>query len=237
MLAEAPENIPLRIIHRAALDNHAVLFRFRQAAEPYLQRLEGQNAPIQGITDPYKELRWALERLAGAFRLIARKGYLEGAAGHISLRDPQASTTLTSTSTPHCTRPTPTSTQHAIPTVSTEKPGLASVYDMFGRVAFEANEGERIVAALGNMRCAALKDHGLLTTGKTVGEMAFLYSLMENSCRVQLLAEAAAASEIEKHICSQEEAEYTYRITTPEAMLLEFQPDYEFKLAVSGEFF
>ncbi|KAB8237301.1 class II aldolase/adducin N-terminal [Aspergillus alliaceus] len=96
-------------------------------------------------------------------------------------------------------------------------PGKA--WSRFG-VAFEANEGERIVAALGNMRCSVLKDHGLLTTGKTVGEIAFLYSLMENSCRVQLLAEAAAASEIEKHICSQEEAEYTYRITTPEAYVV-----------------
>lgn len=51
----------------------------------------GRSAPIEGIptfTDPYKQRRWALERMAGAFRVMARKGYLEGTAGHISVRDP-----------------------------------------------------------------------------------------------------------------------------------------------------
>lgn len=57
----------------------------------------GRSAPIQGIpkfTDPYKKRRWALERLAGSFRVIARKGYLEGTAGHISVRDPVDLTTF-----------------------------------------------------------------------------------------------------------------------------------------------
>ncbi|KAE8386198.1 class II aldolase/adducin N-terminal [Aspergillus alliaceus] len=190
----------------------------------------GQNAPIQGITDPYKEL-------------IARKGYLEGAAGHISLRDPDLvqvnmkgeigggnhasinNADFNIHSALHQAYPDVNAACHSHTLEMLNQDACTfynnhKVYDMFGRVAFEANEGERIVAALGNMRCAVLKDHGLLTTGKTVGEMAFLYSLMENSCRVQLLAEAAAASEIEKHICSQEEAEYTYRITTPEAYVV-----------------
>lgn len=105
---------------------------------------------------------------------------------------------------------------------------------MFSGIAFEASEGERIAEALGNNRCAILKNHGLLTTGKTVDEAAFLYTLMENSCRIQLLAEAAVASGIEKHLCPDPEAEYTYRLTTPEAMWLEFQPDYEYELAMSG---
>lgn len=51
----------------------------------------GRSAPIEGIptfTDPHQERRWVLERMAGAFRVIARKGYLEGTAGHISVRDP-----------------------------------------------------------------------------------------------------------------------------------------------------
>lgn len=35
--------------------------------------------------------RWMLEHLAGAFRVFARKGFTEGIAGHISLRDPEHS--------------------------------------------------------------------------------------------------------------------------------------------------
>ncbi|KAF7553045.1 hypothetical protein G7Z17_g3904 [Cylindrodendrum hubeiense] len=51
----------------------------------------GRGAPMQGIptfSDPYQERKSVLERMAGAFRVIARKGYLEGSAGHISVRDP-----------------------------------------------------------------------------------------------------------------------------------------------------
>lgn len=36
-----------------------------------------------------KKRRWMLEHMAGAFRMFARKGYSEGIAGHISLRDPE----------------------------------------------------------------------------------------------------------------------------------------------------
>lgn len=43
---------------------------------------------IPKITDPYKKRQWQLEHMAGAFRVFARKGYTEGASGHISVRDP-----------------------------------------------------------------------------------------------------------------------------------------------------
>lgn len=51
----------------------------------------GRSAPRAGIpyfSDPSEKRRWALERMAGAFRVVARKGYTEGTAGHISVRDP-----------------------------------------------------------------------------------------------------------------------------------------------------
>lgn len=47
--------------------------------------------PYPGIPkfeDPYEMRQWQLEHLAGAFRVFARKGFTEGAAGHISVRDP-----------------------------------------------------------------------------------------------------------------------------------------------------
>lgn len=43
---------------------------------------------IPSFEDPYKKRQWQLEHMAGAFRVFARKGYTEGTAGHISVRDP-----------------------------------------------------------------------------------------------------------------------------------------------------
>lgn len=43
---------------------------------------------IPKFDDPYKQRQWQLEHMAGAFRVFARKGYTEGTAGHISVRDP-----------------------------------------------------------------------------------------------------------------------------------------------------
>ncbi|KAK2751862.1 L-fuculose-phosphate aldolase [Colletotrichum kahawae] len=253
----------------------------------------GRSAAIAGIpkfTDPYQERKWVLERMAGAFRVVARKGYLEGTAGHISVRDRVDPDTFWINplarhfslmkvsdlvqvnmngeivggnhvcinnagfnihSALHHARPDVNAACHfhsihgkawasfGRPLEMLNQDACTfyndhAVHDMFGGIAFEASEGERIAAALGPNRCAILKNHGLLTTGKTVDEAAFLYTPMENSCRVQLLAEAAAASGIQKLICPHEEAEYTYRLTTPEAMWLEFQPDYEYELVVSG---
>lgn len=38
--------------------------------------------------DKHKERQWLLEHMAGVFRVFGRRGYNEGAAGHISVRDP-----------------------------------------------------------------------------------------------------------------------------------------------------
>jgi hypothetical protein len=45
-------------------------------------------AGVPKIDDLYKKRQWQLEHMAGAFRVFARKGYTEGTAGHISVRDP-----------------------------------------------------------------------------------------------------------------------------------------------------
>ena len=52
-------------------------------------------------------------------------------------------------------------------------------------------EGERISAALGHKKAAILQNHGLLTVGQTVDEVAWWYISMERACQSQLLAEAA----------------------------------------------
>ncbi|KAH9907174.1 class II aldolase/adducin N-terminal [Xylariomycetidae sp. FL2044] len=43
---------------------------------------------VPEFSDKLTERRWALEQVAGAFRVFARLGYADGGAGHISLRDP-----------------------------------------------------------------------------------------------------------------------------------------------------
>ncbi|MCY1222919.1 Decarboxylase NovR [compost metagenome] len=68
-----------------------------------------------------------------------------------------------------------------------------AVYDDFGGVVVELDEGQRIANALGQNKAAILQNHGLLTVGKTVDEAAWWFITMERSCQVQLLAEAAAA--------------------------------------------
>jgi ribulose-5-phosphate 4-epimerase/fuculose-1-phosphate aldolase len=83
-----------------------------------------------------------------------------------------------------------------------------------------------------------LRNHGLLTVGTTVDEAAYLYTLMERSCEVQLLAEAACASGIQKVIVPDESAAYTYKMASdPDALYEEFQPDLEYEDAMTnGDF-
>lgn len=51
---------------------------------------QGMTLPgIPSFTSIDKQRRWILEHMAGAFRVFARKGYTEGMAGHISVRDPE----------------------------------------------------------------------------------------------------------------------------------------------------
>lgn len=44
--------------------------------------------PLPKFTDKSAEQKWAKQHMAGAFRVFSRKGFTEGTAGHISLRDP-----------------------------------------------------------------------------------------------------------------------------------------------------
>lgn len=44
--------------------------------------------PVPKFESKLEERKWAKQHMAGAFRVFARKGYTEGTAGHISIRDP-----------------------------------------------------------------------------------------------------------------------------------------------------
>ncbi|KAH7019858.1 class II aldolase and Adducin N-terminal domain protein [Ilyonectria destructans] len=107
--------------------------------------------------------------------------------------------------------------------------GTQSVYKAFGGVVLGEEEGQRIVEALGDKgRVIVLQNHGILTAGGTVDEAAYLYTLMERSCEVQLLVESAG---LPKNYIGEKEAEFTAKVNAdPETLYTEFQPDFEYEI-------
>ncbi|KAJ5916727.1 Meiotically protein [Penicillium tannophilum] len=107
--------------------------------------------------------------------------------------------------------------------------GRIGLYEDHAGIALSQEEGRQIAQALGkdNFACI-LQNHGLLTVGTTVDEAAILYSMLENCCHSQLMAEAAAANGIPKKIIAPEVAQYTADTAqNPHNFYTEFQPEYE----------
>jgi ribulose-5-phosphate 4-epimerase/fuculose-1-phosphate aldolase len=69
--------------------------------------------------------------------------------------------------------------------------GALGLYDGFGGAVADADEGERIAAALGPHKAVILRNHGLLTVGDSVETAVYRFVNLDRSCQVQLLAEAA----------------------------------------------
>jgi ribulose-5-phosphate 4-epimerase/fuculose-1-phosphate aldolase len=83
-----------------------------------------------------------------------------------------------------------------------------ALFDDFTGVVLDIEEGKRIAHALGDCKAAILRNHGLLTVGRTVDEAAWWYITMERTCEVQLMAEAAGTpilidEESARHTASQ----------------------------------
>jgi ribulose-5-phosphate 4-epimerase/fuculose-1-phosphate aldolase len=102
-----------------------------------------------------------------------------------------------------------------------------ALYDDFGGVVVELDEGQRIAEAIGKHKAAILQNHGLITVGGTVDEAVWWFITMERSCQVQLVAEAALrGSETLKQI-SPEAAAQANKITgSAFAGWFQFQPLY-----------
>ncbi|KIW24583.1 uncharacterized protein PV07_10289 [Cladophialophora immunda] len=108
-----------------------------------------------------------------------------------------------------------------------------AVYDNFGGVVLDREEGKRIGKALGNGKAVILQNHGLLTVAKTVDAAAFWFISLDKTCHAQLLADAASAgSGHKKKLISDEEAEFSYsQVGTDEKGWLAFQGYYDEQLA------
>jgi ribulose-5-phosphate 4-epimerase/fuculose-1-phosphate aldolase len=87
-------------------------------------------------------------------------------------------------------------------------------YHDFEGIALDLSERERLVADLGDKFVLILRNHGLLTCGRSVGEAFKLMHNMERSCRAQLALQASGAEilvpsqAIASHTASQYEHGY-----------------------------
>ncbi len=66
-----------------------------------------------------------------------------------------------------------------------------ALFDDYTGVVLDVEEGKRIAHALGDNKAVILRNHGLLTVGRSVDEAVWWFITMERSCQAQLLAEAA----------------------------------------------
>lgn len=75
--------------------------------------------------------------------------------------------------------------------ISIEFAGRVAVHDYEGIAADDnLSERERLVRDLGEHRCMILRNHGLLTVGRTVAEAFYWMYYLEQSCRIQLAAQS-----------------------------------------------
>lgn len=114
-----------------------------------------------------------------------------------------------------------------------------AVYDNFGGVVLDREEGKRIAKALGNGKAVILQNHGLLTVADSVDAAAFWFMSLDKTCHAQLLADAAAnGTGHKKKLISDEEAAFSYQqVGTNEKGWLAFQGYYDEQLAkTNGSF-
>ena len=59
---------------------------------------------------------------------------------------------------------------------------------------FDENLSARLVADLGNKTSMILRNHGLLTVGKTPAEAFLAMYILESACRIQILAQSGGGA-------------------------------------------
>ena len=108
------------------------------------------------------------------------------------------------------------------------------LFDDFTGVVNDTSEGERIAKALGTKKAAILQNHGLLTAGKTIDEVAWWYITMERTCQAQLMAEAAGNPvKIRPDVARLTRTQ----MGLPEAGYFSFQPIYNVALEENPDMF
>lgn len=67
-------------------------------------------------------------------------------------------------------------------------------YHEYEGVALDHSERERLIHDLGDQDIMILRNHGTLTTGKTIPEAFVLMHFLERACQAQVMAQAGAAA-------------------------------------------
>jgi len=235
------------------------------------------------------ERRYRKQHLAAAFRLFGHFGFDEGAAGHITARDPELldhfwvnplgmnlkmitlrdlllvnhrgeivdgnwplnGAAFAINSEIHDARPEVVAAAHAHSVhgkawSSLRRPldpltqdacvfyGDHAVFDDYGGVVYELDEGKRIAQALGDHKAVILSNHGLLTVGQTsVDEAAWWFITMERTCQAQLEAEAAGTPVL----IDADQAEITAKqVGQPMAGWRQLQPLFDWIVTVQPDF-
>jgi ribulose-5-phosphate 4-epimerase/fuculose-1-phosphate aldolase len=102
--------------------------------------------------------------------------------------------------------------------------GDHALYDDFGGVVVDFDEGHRIAKALGPKKAVILSNHGLLTVAETIDAAAWWFITLDRSCRAELLARAAG----EPREITPEAAQQSFTINgNPLAGWFQFQPLYQ----------
>lgn len=97
------------------------------------------------------------------------------------------------------------------------------VFDEYTGVVLDPAEGKRIAECLGDGIAVVLRNHGLLTAGRSVEEGAWWFLAMDRSCQVQLLAEAAGTPHLIDPPAAREARD---SVGTPGIARLNFRPLY-----------
>ncbi len=74
-----------------------------------------------------------------------------------------------------------------------------SVFHDYTGIVLDSSEGKRIAETLGRRKAVILRNHGLLTVGRSVDAAVWWFISLERSSQAQLLAEAAGQPQIIKH--------------------------------------
>lgn len=106
-------------------------------------------------------------------------------------------------------------------------------FDDYTGVVLQAEEGDRIAGALSNKKAAILRNHGLLTVGKTVDEAAWWFISMERTCQAQLLAEAAGKPKLINHDSA---TLARHQVGSPYMGWFSFQPLYDMIARLQPDF-
>jgi ribulose-5-phosphate 4-epimerase/fuculose-1-phosphate aldolase len=226
--------------------------------------------------EPTMERLYRKQRLAAAFRLFAHFGFEEGAAGHITARDPEQTDTfwvnpalmhfahisvsdliqVDSTgkvisgdqqvnraafaihSQIHAARPDVIAAAHSHSIHGKAWSALGrllepitqdacafyqdhALFDDYAGVVVDLEEGKRIAHALGEHKAVILRNHGLLTVGRSVEEAAWWFITMDRSCHAQLLASAVGPT---VHINPEQAAVTASQVGSVRAGIANFTP-------------